>query len=77
MIPQFFLISVIAFIVIQLPPGDYLTEHLANLRASGVRLDQEEIARWERKYGLDQPMHKQYLKWIGNIITRFDFGYTF
>ena len=76
-IPQLFLISVIAFVVIQLPPGDYLTEHLNRLRASGMKIDQEEIRRWERRYGLDQPMYQQYLKWIGNIITRFDFGYTF
>jgi len=76
-IPQLFLISVIAFIVIQLPPGDLLTEHLNRLRASGMKIEQEEIRRWERRYGLDKPMYQQYLKWIGNIITRFDFGYTF
>lgn len=77
MIPQLFLISIVAFVIIQLPPGDYLTEHLNRLRESGQELDEAEIRRWEETYGLDKPMYVQYLKWIGNIITRFDFGYTF
>ncbi|MCS7222636.1 MAG: ABC transporter permease [Anaerolineae bacterium] len=77
MIPQVFLISVLAFIIIQLPPGDYLTEYLNRLRASGVTIDQYEVERFTKMYGLDRPMHEQYLKWITNIVTRFDFGYSF
>jgi peptide/nickel transport system permease protein len=77
MIPQIFIISVLAFIIIQLPPGDYLTEHLNRLRNTGVELQQHEIDRLTKMYGLDQPMHVQYFKWITNIITRFDFGYSF
>jgi len=77
MVPQLFLISVLAFVIIQLPPGDYLTEHLNRLRESGQELDEAEIRRWEEMYGLDQPMHMQYLKWIWNIVTKLDFGYTF
>jgi peptide/nickel transport system permease protein len=64
-------------VIIQLPPGDYLTEHLNRLRESGQELDEAEIRRWEEMYGLDQPMHMQYLKWIWNIVTKLDFGYTF
>jgi peptide/nickel transport system permease protein len=77
MVPQLFLISILAFVIIQLPPGDYLTEHLNRLRESGQELDEAEIRRWEEMYGLDQPMHMQYLKWIWNIVTKLDFGYTF
>jgi peptide/nickel transport system permease protein len=77
MIPQIFIISILAFIIIQLPPGDYLTEHINRLRDSGVTLDQSEIDRLTKMYGLDQPMHVQYFKWITNIVTRFDFGYSF
>jgi peptide/nickel transport system permease protein len=76
-IPQLFLISVIAFIIIQLPPGDLLTTRLNILRDSGVDIDQELVDMWERTYGLDKPMYQQYLKWITKIITEFDFGYTF
>ncbi len=77
MIPQVFLISILAFIIIQLPPGDYLTEHLNRLRQSGRQQDEVEIRRWVQMYGLDRPMYEQYLKWITNIVFRLDFGYTF
>ena len=77
MIPQIFLISILAFVVIQLPPGDYLEQHLNRLRESGREIDEAEIRRWEEMYGLDKPMYVQYAKWIWNIVTKFDFGYTF
>lgn len=77
MIPQIFLISILAFIIIQLPPGDYLTEYMNRLRASGVTIDQYEVERFTKMYGLDRPMYEQYLRWIAGIVTRFDFGYSF
>lgn len=76
-IPMLFLLSVLAFIIIQLPPGDYLTEHLNRLRQSGYQVDQAEIERLQRMYALDRPMHLQYVKWITNILFRFDFGLSF
>ncbi len=77
MIPQIFLISVLAFIIVQLPPGDYLTEYMNRLRSSGATVDQAEVERFTKMYGLDQPMYIQYLKWITGIVTRGDFGYSF
>lgn len=77
MIPQIFIISILAFVIIQLPPGDYVTEYLNRLRASGVTVDQAEVERLTKMYGLDQPMYAQYFKWMGNIITELDFGYSF
>jgi peptide/nickel transport system permease protein len=77
MIPQIFLISILAFIIIQLPPGDFLTEYLNRLRSSGVTIDQYEVERFTRMYGLDRPMTEQYLRWIARIVTRGDFGYSF
>jgi peptide/nickel transport system permease protein len=74
MIPQLFLISLLAFIIIQLPPGDYLTELINRLSQTGAELDQAQIARWEEMYGLDQPMYTSYIQWIGKIVTRLDFG---
>jgi peptide/nickel transport system permease protein len=71
------MLSILAFVIIQLPPGDYLTEHLNRLRASGFDVDEAEVERLERMYALDKPMHQQYLKWITNIILRFDFGLSF
>jgi peptide/nickel transport system permease protein len=77
MVPQVFLISVLSFIIIQLPPGDYLTEHLNRLRASGLQIDQAEVDRLTIQYGLDKPGYVRYFKWIGDIITKGDFGYSY
>ena len=77
MIPQIFLVSILAFIIIQLPPGDFLTEQINRLRASGATVDEAQVQQLTNLYGLDQPMYVQYLRWIGRIVTRFDFGYSF
>jgi peptide/nickel transport system permease protein len=77
MIPQMFIISILAFVIIQLPPGDFLTERINRLKASGLTVDNAEVERLTRMYGLDEPMTTQYVKWITNIITKGDFGYSF
>ena len=77
MIPTLFGISIIAFIIIQLPPGDYLTTVIAQLSAAGDLVEEDVIAGLKAQYGLDRPMHVQYLKWIGNILLRGDFGTSF
>jgi peptide/nickel transport system permease protein len=77
MIPQVILISILAFIIIQLPPGDYLTERVNRLRNSGVAVNQEEVERLTREYGLDKPAYLQYFTWITKIITKGDFGYSY
>lgn len=76
MIPTFFVISVVAFAIIQLPPGDYATSMLSNMAAQGEGgADLAEQIR--AAYGLDQPITVQYTKWMWNILTRFDFGISF
>ena len=77
MIPQILIISVLAFIIIQLPPGDFLTERITRLKASGYSVDNAEVERLTKMYGLDKPMTYHYFKWITNIITKGDFGYSF
>ena len=77
MIPQVFLISILAFVIIQLPPGDYLTTRIQQLESSGVSINQAEVERLTHMYGLDKPMYVQYGKWIWNIISKLDFGYSF
>ncbi|MCY3899772.1 MAG: ABC transporter permease [Caldilineaceae bacterium] len=74
MIPTLFVISVVTFIIIQLPPGDYLTTYAAQLREQGDEVDEVLMARLERRYGLGQPQHVQYLKWISGILLRGDWG---
>ncbi len=77
MIPTLFAISIVSFIIIQLPPGDFLTSYMANLSASGEIVQQDVIDALNQRFGLDQPIHIQYFKWITNIILRGDFGQSF
>ena len=62
-------ISILAFIVIQAPPGDYLDIYIQQLRERGIETDREELAGLEARYGLNQPVLVQYFKWMGNLIT--------
>ena len=77
MIPTVIMISIVAFAIIQLPPGDYLTTLVANYEAAGEALDQEYVSRLREIYGLGRPVHVQYWLWVRGIITRGDFGRSF
>ncbi len=74
MIPTIFLISIISFVAIQLPPGDFMTSYVAGLRTMGENIDQEAIDNLRERYGLGQPVYVQYLKWISGIILHGDWG---
>ena len=76
MIPTLVAISIISFIIIQLPPGDFLTTYVAQLSVSGEAVDQAELDALRDRFGLDQPMYKQYLLWAWNFIHG-DFGHSF
>src|SRR5262245_60211707 len=77
MIPTLFVISLISFTIIQLPPGDFLTSYVATLRQQGENIDEEAIKALEDQYGLHQPVYVQYGKRITGIVTRGDFGLSF
>lgn len=66
-------ISVLSFVIIQLPPGDYVTTYLARLASQGTGSAADEAARLRSSYGLDQPLFVQYFKWIGQVV-RGNFG---
>ena len=68
-----FVFSVVAFILIQAPPGDFVTSYVAELAASGSSMGQQQIEALRSLYGLDQPLYVQYLKWITRILQG-DFG---
>ena len=68
MVPTLIIVSILSFAIIQLPPGDYLTSHIAALAEGGDIVDQDEIEALKRRYGLDQPVYVQYFKWIWNFI---------
>jgi peptide/nickel transport system permease protein len=75
-IPTLVAISVITFVVIQLPPGDYLETLLGEMQAAGEKADVQKIEALRKHYGLDQPLWKQYLVWAWGLL-RGDLGYSF
>ncbi|SDT47131.1 ABC transporter permease [Jiangella sp. DSM 45060] len=77
MVPTVFLISLVAFVIIQLPPGDYLTTLVAQYAAQGESLDQTQLNALNQRYGLDDPFYVQYWKWISGILFHLDFGQSF
>ena len=77
MIPSLFAVSFLAFVLIQLPPGDYVTTYIATLAASNEIVDQNAAAELRSRFGLDQPFIFQYFKWITGIVLRGDFGLSF
>jgi peptide/nickel transport system permease protein len=71
-----FITSAVAFTIIQLPPGDFLTSYINELKASGQDVDQARIDNLRRQYGLDEPMYKQYWLWISGF-PKGDLGFSF
>ena len=76
MIPTLLVISFIVFVIIQLPPGDYLETYIAELESQGESADPEKIAFLRKEYGLDQPFMVQYFNWVSGFVVG-DYGYSF
>ena len=71
-------ISIISFVAIQLPPGDFVTNLVNQMISSGGReLTPEYEAQLRELYGLNQPVYVQYYKWMRNILTKGEFGWSF
>jgi peptide/nickel transport system permease protein len=77
MIPSLVALSFLSFVLIELPPGDYVTTYIATLAASNEIVDQNTAADLRARFGLDQPMIVQYFKWIVGIVTEGNFGLSF
>lgn len=77
MIPTVIAISVVAFLVINLPPGDFSDVIVSQRLSMGEDIDRIEIDNLIERYGLDQPVHIQYWRWVSGIVTRGDFGRSF
>jgi peptide/nickel transport system permease protein len=75
MIPTLFLVSILSFIIIELPPGDFMTNLAANVGTSGSSMDEATVENLRRQYGLDQPAYIRYIKWISGFPAG-DFGYS-
>jgi peptide/nickel transport system permease protein len=77
MIPTLLAISVVCFIIINLPPGDFVDRIVIEARNRGESMTPEQIAGLRHLYGLDAPLPQQYLNWISGIVLRGDFGHSF
>ncbi len=77
MIPTLFLASIVAFIIIQLPPGDFATAYASTLASTGDVVSQEALESLRQDYGLNEPAVVQYFKWMKGIVTRGDYGISF
>lgn len=71
-VPTLLLVSVVCFVVIQIQPGSFTDRYLED-----PRMSPETVARINAQLGLDKPPYQQYLRWVGGIVTRGDFGYSF
>ncbi len=85
MVPTLLAISILTFIIIQLPPGDYLTHQIEQMRAEGELANTDKIEFLRRQYGLDKPLIAQYAIWLGvwpgangfSGLLQGDLGYSF
>ena len=76
MIPTLIAISIVIFIIIHLPPGDYFTTYIAELQSQGEKANLAKIAYLQQEYGFDKPLWEQYLYWALGLL-RGDMGYSF
>ena len=76
MIPTLFVISVLVFVIIQLPPGDYLETYIAELESQGESVDPDRVNFLRAEYGLDKPIYEQYFVWASGMLVG-DYGYSF
>ncbi|MFN8944657.1 MAG: ABC transporter permease subunit, partial [Pseudobdellovibrionaceae bacterium] len=85
LIPTFFGITLVTFILINLAPGSPLDQKIQQIRfadgsggarASESGISQEVIEQLKKQYGFDKPLHERYMIWLKNIF-RFDFGQSF
>ncbi len=76
MIPTLLAISLITFVIIQLPPGDYLTTYIAELQSQGESVNVAKIEFLREQYDLDKPLWQQYFLWLFGMLEG-NFGYSF
>ena len=76
MIPTLIAISAISFIIIQLPPGDYLSTLVEELQSQGEAASLEKLAYLRDQYGLDKPAIEQYFYWVLGLLQG-DLGWSF
>ena len=77
MIIVLLLVSIASFYIVNLPPGSWIETYAIELDNSGEMVDESELLYLTERYGLDKPIHIQYIKWIIPILSAGDFGQSF
>ena len=67
-IPMLLAVSIVAFLVIQAPPGDFLTVYISQLESRGEQVADDQAQALRLRWGLDQPLSVQYLKWLRSML---------
>jgi peptide/nickel transport system permease protein len=75
MIPTLVIVSIVTFIIIQLPPGDFWTTRAIEIALSGGGQDKETVEKMRERYHMDDPLYVQYLRWVSGF-PRGDFGWS-
>ena len=68
MVPTLFVVSVISFVIIEAPPGDFMDSYVNALLQEQEAVDPAEIESLRKRYGLDAPTYVRYFRWLGNIM---------
>jgi peptide/nickel transport system permease protein len=68
MVVALILVSMLSFLIIKLPPGDFLTSYVSQLEQQGILVNQEQVIALKSYYGLDRPAYVQYLKWMRGLL---------
>ena len=76
MIPTLVAISVVVFVIIQLPPGDYLTSQINEMQSQGENVNRDQLDYLRKQYGLDRPLWQQYVYWVTGFVQG-DLGWSF
>jgi len=76
LVPILIFMSVIAFILIQLPPGDYVSFRIQQLKNSGVMVSSAQAESLKVQFGLDKPPIIRYFQWISGIVLHNNWGYS-
>ena len=75
-IPTMFMIAMMGFIIMEIPPGDFVSDYVREQAAVGNTLTEGQIAALRTEFGLDNPLPVRFLHWLGDFF-RGDFGDSF
>ena len=75
MVPTLIIISIVGFVIIQAPPGDFVSSYIAGLEAQGDLVDPELIDSLRARFGLGEPVYVQYWRWVSSF-AQGNLGYS-